>query len=520
MQERRKLFNMSLHRSGTQSFNRFCEDLGFSCQHWPGFAFSNACAPALGTLDLEYVWDLYSRLTGNADVFSDIPMPFLAEYAARDFGDGRFLMIERPVHAWVASVRRHLDGREMDVLEKMQYWTICNNRSDTISGYSDEELIAGYRTHRDMVGDTLSRHGIDLFLFNLDSPDIAPQIASFCGKKIESHHIFRLVDRNAPGTTDPADRLDPGSGEPGTNPPDTADYVYPPAGWAHDFIKEDDSSRFWRVFGNAPDDDWYDVLERSLLNPVASGIHFPTVPDSGFQVMINGSSDRASLQESFGYYKFAKQHSYRSHRRSVGTRIVEFGCGWGRNLRPFMKDFELTDMYGFEPDFRQCAVARATNPYLNFIGGRYSSTGLFPPGRFDLAMAWSAFLHLSEETAVGWLGDIAGTLRSSGTLVVAVWGLRFLRRLEHEAERRRLGEEIDWYSAVCINAAGPLADRIAEYEAGRFVWFTGGGSQVYGEAFISLGVMQRWIMNHGLPLEIVFHDLATFEQDVFVMRKL
>jgi len=49
---RRRVFNLSVHRSGTKSFIDLCVRNKLRCLHWPGIGFDLLCRPALHSLDV------------------------------------------------------------------------------------------------------------------------------------------------------------------------------------------------------------------------------------------------------------------------------------------------------------------------------------------------------------------------------------------------------------------------------------------------------------------------------------
>jgi hypothetical protein len=176
-----KIFNVSLHRSGTQSFHNLCQHLGLRSQHWPGFAFDAACAPALTALDRELIWELYQPLVKSSDAFCDLPAPLIFAQAVRDCPDARFLLIRRTVKSWISSVRRHTEGRQLDHMEKLQYWSVCESRRNHVSDYSDEELAEAYVTHERAIAAAMQNLAAPFDVFDLGAPDLGPRIAAFCG---------------------------------------------------------------------------------------------------------------------------------------------------------------------------------------------------------------------------------------------------------------------------------------------------------------------------------------------------
>jgi len=177
----KKIFNVSLHRSGTQSFNNLCERLGLRAQHWPGFEFDKLCSSALESLNGQLVWDLYKTRVLSNDTFCDLPVPFVYEQAVRDYPDAYFLIVLRTPSSWIKSIRRHTRNRDLDVMEKFQYWSICEVRKDHISKYSDEELEQAYIKFFAKATNTIVGHSAKYQVFNLESPKLGSEIAEFLG---------------------------------------------------------------------------------------------------------------------------------------------------------------------------------------------------------------------------------------------------------------------------------------------------------------------------------------------------
>ena len=86
------------------------------------------------------------------------------------------------------------------------------------------------------------------------------------------------------------------------------------------------------------------------------------------------------------------------------------------------------------------------------------------------------------------------------------------------------GKGIHWYSKKCLDGAGDVSKRIADFEDGDFVWFTYTQSKDYGEAFVSETALRRIIGELGLPVEVTTEvttfDSSSFVQDAFILRRL
>ena len=288
----------------------------------------------------------------------------------------------------------------------------------------------------------------------------------------------------------------------------------------YQFAPRDGHNVFREKFGHLSDDDWAKLLARSISEPVIDGVQFPAFPEEELQNRVHGHSGAHSIAEADGFFKFIKMHTYGSPTNAVGRRILDFGSGWGRILRLFMRDFDFVNIYGFEPDFLLCALARSLNPYVTFFSGDFKPTGGLPERFFDLMVGWSIFSHLSPSSATAWLTEAARVVVPGGYCVFTTWGDRFLQRLSRETHERREGKEIHWYSSVCIDAAGSINQRLSDYEKGEFVWFTAGRSILYGEAFVGEGALRTLISQNQLPFAIKIFDKTTLDQDAFVLRRL
>lgn len=189
-----KIFNLSLHRTGTQSFHDLCRNNGLRSQHWPGWAFDRSCSDALKYFDVEAVWDLYRPFVDQAEAFSDLPCPTVYARAYRDFPDAKFVLVIRSPSQWIKSVRKHTRGRALDVLEKFMYWSICTERHGDLRRYSDTELEGAYMRHIVDIATFMRSRKADFAIFQLNSPSFSDTLIEFLNFK--RNVPIRRVDDN------------------------------------------------------------------------------------------------------------------------------------------------------------------------------------------------------------------------------------------------------------------------------------------------------------------------------------
>jgi hypothetical protein len=280
-------------------------------------------------------------------------------------------------------------------------------------------------------------------------------------------------------------------------------------------------NRFRDRFGSLPVEAWEKVLIRSMTESVIEGAKFPRFPSAEIQNGMHGHSGEDSIREACIFYRFIKNHPDLAGCIGPDKLFLDFGCGWGRITRPFLRDFNLSNMFGYEPDIRFCTIARDLNPFACIINGGFLPDGRLPPSQFNLIVGWSIFSHLSPYSATKWLTEMSRILTVGGVCVLTTWGDRFINRLLQELERIERGEDVHWYSRHVLTHAGDIRERAKEYQDGKFVWFTDrddGG--LYGDAFVSPAALANIISENSLPFELVLFNQTDLAQDVFALRRV
>jgi hypothetical protein len=102
---RPRIFNIGLNKTSTTSFHAAMEVLGFRSLHWGGPTAEQAVERAYASGE-----PLLTYLDARFDAFSDLgPLTFRYERLDREYPGSRFVMTVRPLEAWIASRRRHVE---------------------------------------------------------------------------------------------------------------------------------------------------------------------------------------------------------------------------------------------------------------------------------------------------------------------------------------------------------------------------------------------------------------------------
>lgn len=257
-------------------------------------------------------------------------------------------------------------------------------------------------------------------------------------------------------------------------------------------------------FHELPVDEWLAVLKRSLNEREIDGVEFPGFPDEELQNRVHGCSGEDGLDGVAAFYRICRGHY------EPGGRLLDFGAGWGRITRAFLRDFPADGLYGFEPDWQLCLTARRLNPYVCYLHGPTRPQGTLPTDFFDVVVAYSVFSHLPEHSARTWLREIANALRVDGVAIVTAYGEEWLQAVERQAASGDLHPHIE----RLLSATSPEELR-SHYDAGEF--FAIGGDPDFRTATLIPPARMAGLVD-GLGLSVVATETAAL-QNVFVLRR-
>jgi hypothetical protein len=175
-----KIFNISLHRSGTQSVHDLLVRSGISSIRWPGVVKGvNYEGQVAGhESDASYVMAALAPVIEMVTAVSDVPIAALYDQLEYTYKNSAFILAYRSPFDWVRSVRNHISDRDFHVFERVQYWRYLCSLPTSLRTIEDKELYSVYFTHhRDVLMFFQKRRNF-LFL-NLDEPGCGEQICDF-----------------------------------------------------------------------------------------------------------------------------------------------------------------------------------------------------------------------------------------------------------------------------------------------------------------------------------------------------
>ena len=273
-------------------------------------------------------------------------------------------------------------------------------------------------------------------------------------------------------------------------------------------------------FSRLSDQEWLAILLRSINEPVIDGIRMPGFPDSAIQTTIVGSAGEQPLREVFNFFTSIRKYtSGLGHPLQPDTRVLDFGCGWGRILRFFLKDCEPSNLVGIDVDPDLVAICKNTMNYGSFHVVDPLPPTQFPDNSFDVIVGYSVFSHLAEHASRRWITEFSRLLRPAGMMFVTTWGREFIELCR---SMRRQPQESPWHQELARCFVDTDAAYRA-YDAGEYLYEpTGGGScrppDFYGETLIPESYARtRW--TESLEFVDFVNEPQILPQALIVMRK-
>jgi ubiquinone/menaquinone biosynthesis C-methylase UbiE len=250
------------------------------------------------------------------------------------------------------------------------------------------------------------------------------------------------------------------------------------------------------------DELWFNLL----LKP--DSIKIPSFPSEEIQTRFTGVSNLSTMRQAFEFYKIIQKACAKFNHPipSMGA-ILDFGCGWGRIIRIFMRDIDPAKLYGIDCINEMIDLCKETNPWCNFSVNDPQPPTQLEANSFDLIYAYSVFSHLSENTSASWIKEFHRILKPGGVSILTTRKRNFIANLANPPYPPGLN----------------IDQAYKDYDNHKFVFFgTGGGynldSDFYGEAFISKNYVEKeW----GRYCQMVdFIETADYvDQNIIVLLK-
>jgi SAM-dependent methyltransferase len=222
------------------------------------------------------------------------------------------------------------------------------------------------------------------------------------------------------------------------------------------------------VFYGISDEFWFWLHTEGVRINEKLGKYLPGVPDEYTQEIFTGNKGDTTLAEAFNYYKIFKQNfeKYKGE-FSNAHNILDFGCGWGRIIRYFIKDIDPSRIWGCDPVSDMVDLCKQQNAWCNFQHIATTPPTSFEDNTFDLIYSYSVFSHLSEDFHLLLLPEIKRILRPGGIYMTTTRNRQFIM----DCAEMRKREDLDAMNPGPRSSSQAFLDTqksLSEYDNGLF----------------------------------------------------
>lgn len=221
------------------------------------------------------------------------------------------------------------------------------------------------------------------------------------------------------------------------------------------------------------------------------------LPSEEIQLMFTGLSGEKTMQQAQAFHD-----TILKEKPNLDT-VLDFGCGWGRITRCFLR--ETKELYGSDCLPYAIQLCRDALPNCRFYHTDPLPPSPFEEKQFDLIYGYSVFSHLSEEAHLAWLAEFCRILKPGGILALTTRQREFIPRMHY------------------MNVE-PLDIRIAaeEYDNGKFIYSPliedGAFYGFYGEAAIPEAYVRR-IWTRWFSIEKFLSNVTHVDQNIIICKK-
>jgi SAM-dependent methyltransferase len=170
----------------------------------------------------------------------------------------------------------------------------------------------------------------------------------------------------------------------------------------------------FEIFFGITDQFWFWLNTEGIRKNATLRNLLPGIADEETQKMFTGKTGDRTLWEGFYYYRLFKEHFEKYKGNISSAKILDFGCGWGRIIRYFIKDIPASNLWGCDPTSEMITLCNEQNKWANFETINPDPPTPFEENSFDMIYSFSVFSHLSEDFHYKVLQEIKRILKPGG----------------------------------------------------------------------------------------------------------
>lgn len=272
-------------------------------------------------------------------------------------------------------------------------------------------------------------------------------------------------------------------------------------------------------------EDWFSAVCASYTTPPVflGNVELPGFPPDIIQTNTTGQAGVNTLKEAFVFYQDCVENfALLGKPMERDNHLLDFGVGWGRIARFFMRELPLSNIHGMDVMRDFVDICKDT-----FKSDNFYATTPFPPstmktGSFDFIIGYSVFSHLSERACREWMQEFHRITTPGALVALTTRGRHFFDYCESLQ-----GKNLDGYSKGLSMMFNDFNEARKRYDQGEFVHsnakgITGGGAmtaEFYGETFIPEQYAENAYSNMFTLERFIFDPARQTHPIMFFRRK-
>ena len=204
-----------------------------------------------------------------------------------------------------------------------------------------------------------------------------------------------------------------------------------------------------------------------------------------------------------------------------GIRVLDFGCGVGRQLLHFTRRYPA-------PSYSTCDIDDTSTEFVaRAYAGVETYTNSFDPplkyadGEFDMVYSVSILSHLNMEDQALWLDELARVTHPGGYCMLTTEGLEAVPSLaadfgaDEAALRRELREE-----GFIYRAYADWEDHVRAQDELRIASLLVGVERSYGNTIVDPEFIRRQWPEHGFQIVEILRGVIDHRQDLVIAQRV
>jgi SAM-dependent methyltransferase len=278
--------------------------------------------------------------------------------------------------------------------------------------------------------------------------------------------------------------------------------------------------RAFRRYNRLSDEAWLRTLMDSIDGRAT--IPMPGFPPAELQAGFVGSSNEDAIREAWNFYMLmSERRAEYGITLGRGSHVLDFGCGWGRFARMFLRDVPEENIWCADSWDLALNTCIETGVPGRMIQLQQMPPSMLPTAQFNTAFAYSVFSHLSPAAHRAWRAEFARVIKPGGLIFITTEARWFIDNCQHL--RDNPAEVTSYWHELLAKSFIAYKESLARYDQGEFVYAANGGGpslppEFYGDAVVPRGYFEAEWGDEFEVLEFIA-DRDRFEQAVAIMRR-